>query len=141
MSPHFSLAELTVTTTGLPNIPDAVSRGNLARLAEALELVRAALGGRAMLISSAYRSPSVNAAVGGRATSAHMVGLAADFTCPSFGSPLDVCITIAAAGLEFDQLIHEYGRWVHLGIGGRRRRQMLTIDRLGVRQGLLEIRK
>lgn len=140
MTPHFSLQELMVTNSGLPNMPDEQTRKNLYRLAQTLELVRAALGGRPVVVSSAYRSRAVNAAVGGSPTSAHMVGLAADFTCPKFGKPLAVAQAIAAAGVEFDQLIHEYGAWVHIGIGGRRRNQLLTIDRRGVRSGLMEAR-
>ena len=58
----------------------------------------------------------LNQAVGGSRTSAHLEGLAADFTAPAFGSPLEVIRKIAASGIEYDQLIYEYGSWVHLGL-------------------------
>ena len=53
ITPHFSLAELTVTETGLLNAPDAEALANLIRLAHALETVRNLLGGRPMTINSA----------------------------------------------------------------------------------------
>lgn len=140
LSQHFTLAELTVTQSGLPNAPGQVELSNLQKLARTLESVRSALGGKPIIINSAYRSPRVNSAVGGSATSAHMVGLAADFVCPTYGKPLEICQAIAAAGILFDQLIHEYGRWIHIGIGPRARQQLLTIDGRGVRSGLLEVR-
>ena len=140
LSQHFTLAELTVTQSGLPNAPGQVELANLKKLARTLESVRSALGGKPIIINSAYRSPRVNSAVGGSETSAHMVGLAADFICPTYGKPLEICQVISAAGIPFDQLIHEYGRWIHIGIGPRDRQQLLTIDRRGVRNGLLEAR-
>ena len=79
-------------------------------------------------------------AAGGSAPPAHMVGFAADFACPANGKPLAVCRAIAAAGIPFDQLIHEYGRWIHIGIGPRARQQLLTIDSRGGRAGLVEVR-
>lgn len=59
-----------------------------------------------------------------------MDGRAIDFNVFSFGTPYDVCQAIIAAGIEFDQLIHEFGRWVHLSIpkeGEAPRKQCLTI--------------
>lgn len=140
LSPHFTLAELTITHTGLNNSPGQIELENLRRLAATLEQARDILGGKPITINSAYRAPRVNSAVGGSPTSAHMVGLAADLVCPAFGSPLEVCRALSAGGLIFDQLIHEYGRWVHLGIGPRNRQQLLTIDRMGARTGLHEVR-
>ena len=141
MTPNFTLAELTRTDTGLPNTPDADQLANLERLAATLERVRRVLGDNPLRVTSAFRSRAVNKAVGGSPTSAHVLGLAADFTCPRFGPPLAVCQAIEAAGIEFDQLIHEYGQWIHLGIGPRKRSQLLTIDRHGTRSGLLEVRR
>ena len=141
LSPHFTLAELTKTTTGLDNSPSSSHLANLVTLAAALEKVRAVLGNNPIQINSGYRSPEVNKAVGGARASAHLTGQAVDFTCPGFGTPLAVCEAIKAAGIELDQLIHEYGRWVHLGINPSPRRQYLTVDKLGTRPGLLEVRK
>ncbi|MFO6418999.1 D-Ala-D-Ala carboxypeptidase family metallohydrolase [Hylemonella sp. W303a] len=132
LSQHFRLSEFTVsqaaTRAGLRNSPSNSQLGNLRRLAEVLEQVRQLLG-KPVFISSGYRSPVVNAIVGGSATSAHMQGLAADFTCPGFGSPLTICRFLANSALAFNQLIYE-GTWVHLGIGHETqdswRREILT---------------
>ncbi|WP_144630274.1 D-Ala-D-Ala carboxypeptidase family metallohydrolase [Bordetella genomosp. 13] len=134
LSPHFALAELVASQTAerrrIDNIPTDVVLSNLYTLADRLETVRGILGGLPMLISSGYRSQALNRALGGSITSAHMLGLAADFTCPGFGSPLDVCRELArhADALDFDQIIHE-GTWVHLGLaapGKMPLRQVLT---------------
>lgn len=139
LTTHFTLDELTRSQTaidrGILNLPSTVQRANLKLLADTLEEIREALG-HPIKISSAFRSAELNAAVGGAKNSAHLDGLAADFTCPQFGTPLQVAEAIAAMGIKFDQCIHEYGKWVHLGIGGQERGQLLTIDRMGTRTGL-----
>lgn len=129
---HFTLAEMTQSQTatrrGIDNTatPDIVA--NLTRTAQTLEQVRVLLGSRAITISSGYRSPDLNRAVGGARNSAHLYGLAADFTCPAYGAPLDICKAIAASNISFDQLIQE-GTWVHIGLATdnqKPRRQVLT---------------
>ena len=63
-SKHFSLAELTTTSTGLSNVPGLAARGKLEKLAnEVLEPLRDRFG--AIRVNSGYRSPAVNQAVGG----------------------------------------------------------------------------
>ncbi|OZI27992.1 peptidase M15 [Bordetella genomosp. 7] len=133
LSKHFTLTELTRSATaqrlGLDNSPTVHELANLMRLAAVLEDVRHVLGSRPILISSGFRSEAVNKAVGGSTSSAHRLGLAADFTCPDFGSPLMVCKAIASSGIQFDQLIHEKGSWVHLGLSHSvPRTQLLTYD-------------
>ena len=133
LTPHFKLSELTRSSTavklGLSNAPGPGHLNNLRKLAASLEEVRGLLG-TPMDISSAYRSPPVNAAVGGSSTSDHANGLAADFTSRRFGSVREVCEAIAASSVSFDQLIYEQkpgGRlWVHLGFGSRMRRQVIS---------------
>jgi len=133
LSKHFTLTELTRSTSaqrlGLDNSPTVRELANLMRLAAVLEDVRHVLGSRPILISSGFRSGAVNKAVGGSPSSAHRLGLAADFTCPDFGSPLMDCKAIASSGIQFDQLIHEKGSWVHLGLShSAPRTQLLTFD-------------
>lgn len=137
LTPHFSLEELSVTQQrGLDNRPSAAVVERLRATAEQLERVRSLLGDRPITITSGYRSPAVNRAVGGALRSAHLQGWAVDFNCHRFGTALDVCRVIAASDIEFDQLIEEEGRWVHLSVDPRRRRQVLTKARTGYRPGL-----
>lgn len=144
LTPHFTLEEFTDSQTaarkGLHNIPSESSqeRKNLQRTAETMEKVRVILGDKPILISSGYRSPQVNAAVGGSKNSAHVNGLAVDFSCPGFGTPKQICKALEPhmKDLGIDQLIHEYDSWVHLGLtGGTPRHQALTIDTKGTRTG------
>lgn len=129
LSPHFHLDEFTTSQTaarhGIDNTPSAQVIARLKATAALLEEVREALGGKPILISSGYRSPMLNARVGGSKTSAHMLGYAADFICPGFGPPLDICRALVAAGLTFDQLIEE-GTWVHISADPRARGQVMT---------------
>jgi len=130
LSPSFSLSELVYSETaeqkGIDNTPPPEVVENLKRLAAGLEAVRVLLGAP-LEISSGYRCPALNEAVGGSSTSQHMQGLAVDFECPAFGSPLEVARAIQRSDLEFDQCILEYGRWVHLSFGDAPRRRLLTI--------------
>lgn len=140
LTPHFTLEELTASQTatrlGLDNTPPPEMIAALKRTAQLLEEVRALLG-KPVLVSSGYRAPAVNHAVGGATNSAHMLGCAADFSCPSFGSPLDVCRAIARSDIAFDQLIHEFRAWVHIAWAPQPRKMVLTIDAAGTRSGLV----
>ena len=128
LSAHFSLDELTQSETalrkGIANVPDAETIENLKILAQGLERVRALLG-HPMYITSAYRGPKLNSAIGGSKTSAHVEGFAADFVCPGFGSPKDVCKAIRDSDIDFDQLIYE-GTWVHFSVAPAMRKSILT---------------
>jgi putative chitinase len=133
MTPHFSLDELTHTDhRKLDNTPDAQELANLQRLAEFLETVKTALGGKPVMINSAFRSKAVNDAVGSRDTSQHRQGLAADFRVPGM-VPDAVVRAIIAANLPFDQIIREFDAWTHISIADRPRGQRLIIDKLGTR--------
>lgn len=135
LSEHFTLAELTFSEyaarNGLNNTPMPRVAENLQFLAERLEEVRARLG-VPMRITSGFRSEAVNAGVGGSLTSQHRYGLAADFVAPEFGDPYEVAKAIEESGIAFDQLIHEYGQWVHISFVRREpRRQALSVFRAG----------
>lgn len=135
LSPHFTLDEFTFSQTairsGIDNTPDIEVLLNLKHLASQLELIRAHLGGATIRISSGYRSPELNVAVGGSRTSRHTTGLAVDFTAPGFGSVLDTARAVAASGIPYQQLIYEFGRWVHLEVpppgAASARREQLSI--------------
>jgi putative chitinase len=130
LSVHFSLAELVMTDTGLPNNPTPAEVGVLRATARQLEAVRALLG-HPMSVTSAFRSDAVNKAVGGVPNSAHRLGYACDFTCAGFGDPFAVATKIAQSHIRFDQLIHERRKdgswWVHISFDPRYRNQRLTL--------------
>ena len=133
MTPHFTLAELTHTDhRSLDNTPNDQEKANLMRLAAFLELVKVALGGKPIMVNSAFRSKAVNDAVGSKDTSQHRVGRAADIRVPGM-TPDKVVRALIATQLPFDQIIREYDAWTHISIADKPRRQALIIDRQGAR--------
>lgn len=143
---NFKLSELTHSNTAvarkLNNTPSAQHEQNLIdSVVNLWQPVRELLG-HPMIISSGYRSPSVNAAVGGSRTSAHSVGYAIDFKCPDFGDTIKIAKFLVeklyTEKLAFDQLILEFpgtgSTWIHLGYksaSGGQRRQILTAKKVG----------
>ena len=115
LSENFDLAEFTASDTaarkGIDNtLPRELLPAALAT-AEMMERIRAVLGGKAIIITSGYRSPALNTAIGSTHTSDHPKALAVDFKCPEFGSWIHVStrmpskipnrvITISARGTE-----------------------------------------
>lgn len=137
LSPNFTLEELTITDhREFDNTPNETERANLVRLAGLLELVKVALGGKPIMVNSAFRSKQVNDAVGSKDTSQHRVGCAADIRVPGV-TPDQVVKAVIAAKLPFDQLIREFDRWTHISIPndpkGKARGQTLIIDKAGTR--------
>ncbi len=146
LSANFSLAEFTKSQTaarqGIDNNPATPQHmKNLKRIAAVMEKVRALLGNKPISVSSGYRSPALNAAVGGASSSAHCAGLACDFECDAYGTPHQIAAFLAGyvEELGIDQLINEYppNGWVHIGLkDGEARYQVATIDSNGFRIGL-----
>lgn len=132
ISKHFTLDEFLLSEVaarlGLDNTPTLVVITHLSLVAATMERIRTLLGNSPIDIRSGYRSPQVNKAVGGVATSAHCCGLACDFVCPEFGTPYEVALAVLRSDTDYDQLILEYG-WVHIGLaqeGVLSRREALT---------------
>ena len=142
LTEHFTLEELTITDhREFDNTPNETERENLVRLAGLLELVKMAIGGKPVMVNSAFRSKSVNDAVGSKDTSQHRIGCAADIRVPGV-TPDQVVKAVIAAKLPFDQLIREFagptgGGWTHISIPndpkGKARGQTLIIDKAGTR--------
>lgn len=133
LSEHFTLQELTITEhRQFDNTPNATEIENLKKLAAFLEEVKEALGGKPVIINSAFRSKKVNDAVGSSDRSQHRVGCAADFRVPSM-TPDQVVSTIIKAGLKYDQIIREFDSWTHISISDKPRKQALIIDKSGTR--------
>lgn len=128
LSENFTLAELCVTNEREPNEPGEFEIGQLRNLTtHILQPFRSAVG-VPVNVTSAFRSKRVNAAVGGASSSQHVLGQAADIVVAGM-SPRQVCERMIALGLPFDQLIQEFGRWVHVSYGPRHRREVLTAVR------------
>ena len=137
LTEHFTLEELTHTDhRELENIPNETELANLKRLAEFLETVKSVLGGKPIMVNSAFRSKAVNDAVGSKDSSQHRVGCAADLRVPSM-TPDEVVQAIIASGIGYDQCIREFDRWTHVSIPNKffdsPRKQALIIDKQGTR--------
>ena len=143
LSDHFTLEELTHTDhRELENTPNDAEFSNLQRLADFLEIVKSVLGGKPIMVNSAFRSKAVNDAVGSKDTSQHRVGCAADLRVPGM-TPDEVVKAIIASGIGYDQVIREFsdpvkgGGWTHISVpnthDGTPRKQALIIDKQGTR--------
>lgn len=122
LSKYFTLEELTYSAKGqalkLPNIPDEATRRTMILTATNMDKIREHLG-HPIIVSSCFRSPAVNLAVGGSATSYHLKAQAVDFTCPGFGTPYDVAravleLTKKDPSFLVHEVIHEFTQWVHV---------------------------
>ena len=137
LTEHFTLEELTHTDhREFENVPNEAELENLKRLAEFLEDVKTALGGKPVMVNSAFRSKQVNDAVGSKDSSQHRIGCAVDVRVPGL-TPDQVVRTIIESGLPYDQIIREFDRWTHISIPNEAarapRKQALIIDRTGTR--------
>jgi hypothetical protein len=137
LTQHFTLEELTHTDhREFDNTPNDAEIANLVRLAEFLEQVKEVLGGKPIIVNSAFRSAEVNRAVGSSDKSQHRHGCACDFRVPSM-TPDEVVKAIIASELPFDQCIREFDRWTHISIPNTEnvepRSMALIIDKSGTR--------
>ena len=137
LTEHFTLEELTHTDhRELDNNPSEYEKANLMRLAEFLEQVKTVLGGKPIMVNSAFRSEAVNNACGSKNTSQHRLGCAADLRVPGM-TPDEVVKTIIASDLQYDQIIREFDRWTHISVpnspNDKPRLQKLIIDKAGTR--------
>ena len=129
LSKNFSLEEFLVSQTatrhGIDMTPPEEVITNLQRLVTGcLQPLRDEVG-VGIYISSGFRPLELNNKIGGSLTSQHMQGNAADLKV-SGQTPFDTCELIVAMNLPFDQVIHEFGRWVHLGVDDVLRGEKLT---------------
>ena len=137
LSENFTYEELTHTDhREFDNTPNEAEMANLVRLAAFLEQVKEVLGGKPIMINSAFRSEEVNKAVGSTDKSQHRRGCAADIRVPGM-TPDEVVQAIMASDLKYDQCIREFDRWTHLSIpnveDAEPRNMALIIDKSGTR--------
>ena len=140
LTEHFSLSEMCSTSvqTADHNFPSQAVITNLSRLTKWLEEMRCRVASR-VIINSGYRSPAVNKAVGGVATSNHLTGCAADIRCTG----LEQAIRYAAylldiskeRGEAFDEILIEHraktgNYWVHFAVRPNNNRKKVKIINL-----------
>ena len=128
LSKNFTLEEFLVSQTaerhGIDMTPSDFVVHNIQELVvTCLQPLRDETG--PMFISSGFRPLELNGRIGGSKTSAHVLGNAADFKI-SGQTPYQTAKLIVELGLPYDQVIHEFGRWVHLGIADILRGEELT---------------
>ena len=124
LTPHFTLAELCKTSTGLKNEPNEAQVTNLKRLCGWLERLRQRYNNTPIIINSGYRSPQVNKAVGGAPNSNHVTGCAVDIGCYGIEQTLRYATTLLdisdESGETFDELLLERSPkgsyWVHFAV-------------------------
>lgn len=149
LTPHFTLSELSASSTadrlGLANTPAPEIVPRLVRTAEMLELIRSELGAP-VTVTSGYRSPAVNRAVGGVTSSDHAQGHAAYIVAPKFGTPYQIAKKLAPLidALGIGQLILEGikgKQWVHVSTHKPEKlvNRVITITDTGAQVGIQEI--
>lgn len=151
MTPHFTLAEFCRSDVAARKridntLPPELMPAAL-RTLEMLERIRAHLSGVArrdvpIIISSGYRCPALNRAIGSSSTSDHPWAAAADWTAPSFGTPKAVCDALAPmiGHLGIGQLIYEWAQWIHTSWCQPRHayNQIITIGQAGTLPGIVQ---
>ena len=149
LTPHFTLAEITASAKarqiGVDNTPPPELLPRLVLLAELLERIRTRLD-VPVTVTSGYRSPLVNRAVGGVTSSDHTQGHAADFVAPGFGTASDVAAALAplVSVLGIGQIILEGVKgkqWVHVSTRAPEKsfNRVLTITDAGVVPGIVRL--
>ena len=132
LSEYFTLEELTHSQTaarkGLDNTPSPEALKNLKELCKNLLDPIRKLAGHPITVSSGYRSPAVNKAIGGVKTSQHVSGQAADINCPAIGQK-KLFDLIRKSGLPFDQCIDEFSSWVHVSFDKNNSRKAALVAR------------
>lgn len=148
ISPHFTWNEMlqsnTASRLGISNQPSLFAASNLTRLAYmGIEPVRKHFGKPAR-VTSGYRSPSLNRAIGGSVTSNHSIGCAVDFELTDVDN-YDVALWMTKNLPEFDEIILEAytgepnSGWIHCAIRPENNRhRTMTWDRKKYMKGLVK---
>ena len=142
LSPHFTMGELCKTKTGIENVPNEAQVENLKRLCRWLEQLRRRWnnlygeGDDPIVINSGFRSPAVNKAVGGVATSNHLTGCAVDIRCIGMEQALRyaaILLDISDLNREdYDELLIEQKRnviWIHFAVRPKDNRRRTNFKR------------
>ncbi len=151
LTPHFSLDEFTASDIakrlGIDNSVPVELMVNAQQTCRMLESVRAHLSRLAgrdipINISSGYRCPAVNIAVGSNLGSDHIKALAADIKAPEFGTALAVSQALAPVLhiIGIGQLIYEFDSWTHVSAREpvNEINRIITISHAGTQVGVVE---
>lgn len=123
----------------LDNTPPKDMYPVIRRTCEGLERIRTLVNNLPIKILSGYRSKELNKIVGGVSDSQHRLGEAADIVCPEYGSVLHLARLIEKNKmiLGIDQVINEFGTWVHVSFSFKPRFEALTITKTGTTRGIV----
>ena len=145
LSDHFTLGELTKTNTKIKNVPNEAQVENLKRLCGWLEQLRRRPtpspsllregSEEPIIINSGYRSPEVNRAVGGVATSNHLTGCAVDIHVTGIEQLIHYASTLLDISDErqedFDELLLERSPkgtyWLHFAVRPHNNRRKVRL--------------
>jgi zinc D-Ala-D-Ala carboxypeptidase len=148
-APNFPLSELVASSKarelGIVNGPPLSVLPRLAATSWMLQRIRDELG-VSMNVTSSFRNPVLNKAVGGSSTSDHLDGDAADFVAPAFGTPTQIAERLAplVSVLEIGQIILEGVKgkqWVHVGtqVPAKAVNRIITITDAGTVPGIVAL--
>ena len=132
MNLNFKISELVYSDTAIKNnisnMPDLAALDNLLNLiVYCLQPVREKLN-KPMIITSGFRSDKLNQKLSGAVNSQHKTGQAADFKVVGM-TPFEIINIIKNSNIEYDQLINEYNKWVHISFNkNKNRRQILKFE-------------
>lgn len=146
LSAHFTLDEFTASETaqrrGLDNSLPPELLMTAQNTAEMMEKIRAVLGDIPITVTSGYRSPEVNRAIGSSDTSDHIKATAVDFKCPEFGTPKAIALHLANKidGMGIGQIILEFNAWCHVSTRrpSKEINRVITINQSGTHAGITE---
>ena len=131
LSKNFALSEITHSNTakrlGIDNEPTETHLQNMQHLVDnLLQPLRDAVG--PIRISSGYRNPSLNRAIGGSRSSQHCKGQALDIQFWEMGQMNNKVIYdfILDSNMEFDQMINEFDfAWIHISLKDKGNRKQV----------------
>ena len=151
ITPHFTIEDFTYSDTavrnGIDNTIPFELIANVKATAELLERVRSFLSSQAgkeipVNITSGYRCPALNQAIGSKMTSDHILGRAADWQAPTYGTPFNVTGILAPMvdALGIGQLIYEFNSWVHISTAKPSNpiNRVITINSSGTHVGVVK---
>jgi hypothetical protein len=146
LSEHFTLAEFTASDTAerrrIDNSLPPALLGTAQNTAEMMEKIRKVLGDNPLIVTSGYRCPELNRAIGSGDTSDHLKAMAVDFKCPSFGTPYAVAKHLADKidSLGVGQLIYEFSSWIHVSTRkpSKEVNRVITISQSGTHAGIVQ---